>query len=140
MKSRRAFTTAPFCDYLGSKYKDKKIFHTNQTHWAHIVHDMGHVFASKKNFSESDEFSFFAWELALVKDIKGSTRSWSISNHNYRVFELTNPEKNDKNGFQPYSDWSELSPRGKALAIRVSTKMGRKIKILSKDNKPLAIR
>ena len=50
-----------------------------------IVHEIGHVFASKKQPYSSKEFGFFGWEYTLCQRVGITLKAWRKSHAHYQV-------------------------------------------------------
>jgi len=73
---RKDFYGAPFTSGLGILWSKKKIYCTNSSEWPGVVHEMGHVFTSKKDPNHADDWEFFGWEYATF---------WVEKNRDYIV-------------------------------------------------------
>lgn len=78
---------APFAVELAVNYEKKAIYCVAPA-WYELVHEMGHVFASRKSPRQSNDFDFLGWEWMLARQLKG-VRKWIEGNADYGV----NPEE-----------------------------------------------
>lgn len=80
------FQPAPFTDKnLGVDYINKIVYYANKP-WYSILHEMGHVFASREEPNRAtNEYDFFGWELAVVKLIGANVDEWVRGNCDYVV-------------------------------------------------------
>jgi hypothetical protein len=90
---------APFLDSdirLGFDWGNKVIYYESRADICALIHEMGHVFASKsppgKIFGE-DEFDFFGWEYLLALKAGLSTDEFINMNDAYQV---TNSDGEDR--------------------------------------------
>lgn len=83
--SAREYNAAPFDNYLGINWDKKIVYYVDDVQWPAIIHELGHLLATKKRPWECVEFDFFGWELAVVSEIGGSIDRWLESNHEYGV-------------------------------------------------------
>jgi hypothetical protein len=74
---------APFTSLLATDWNRKKIYHVD-SHWADIIHEMGHVFAARTDPNNCCEYDFFGWELMLARRV-GSLVAWVKRNEEYLV-------------------------------------------------------
>ena len=75
---RRGWSTAPFCANIGVYWAKKVIAHKKVGFsTAGLVHEMGHVFASKTppNAKDTDEVDFLGWEVTLAASL-GIRAAW----------------------------------------------------------------
>jgi hypothetical protein len=99
------YSWAPFGGKKAIQYDTKKIFVCSplKDHYVHdIIHEMGHVFASKVEPGPSDEFTFLGWEMAVAQHIGLSWSQWQTGN-NYQVA----PQKNHKSWAQEIHHFHE---------------------------------
>lgn len=83
--SSGTFADAPFAHNVGVDFKRKRIlWHGKQPTVGNLIHEVGHVFASKKEPFSSDEWSFFGWEHATARYV-GAERSWFKASYDYYV-------------------------------------------------------
>jgi len=50
-----------------------------------IIHEMGHVFASKEPPDSSEEYDFFGWEREVARRVGISLKAWVYSNRHYGI-------------------------------------------------------
>lgn len=80
------WSNAPFSSHdLGVKWTNKEVVYCGDVQWTEIVHEMGHVFASKNNPDRSSEFDFFGWEHALCLELGLPVQEWIDGNKDYVV-------------------------------------------------------
>jgi hypothetical protein len=78
-------TSAPFSCYLGINYEARKIYYVGTPHPCDIIHEMGHIFASKKPPEEAYEWDFFGWEYLLARKVGLSLNRFIESNLLYNL-------------------------------------------------------
>jgi len=77
---------APFsASPLGIVWKTKRLYYTKDALWPEVIHELGHLLASKVPPRSSSEYEFFGWELALVHRIGASLDHWLANNRLYGV-------------------------------------------------------
>lgn len=81
------FEQAPFCQYVGIVWASKELYYTKKTHWAEIIHELGHLVACPKPPKGSIEWDFFGWEIALMYYIQGDFSEWVKNNKEYAVLD-----------------------------------------------------
>lgn len=85
---RLGFYEAPFvAGKLGSFPAKKVVVYTDEDwcEWPNLIHEMGHVFASKKDIPFQDEYEFFGWEYAVVRLIGCPVDHWRECNADYVI-------------------------------------------------------
>ena len=75
------FSAAPFTtNDIGTNFRAKALFYSeeNPPTWGDIVHEMGHLFATKygPNNAKCVEPHWVGWEYALVKKIRAPVKQW----------------------------------------------------------------
>lgn len=78
------FSGAPFTRQLGIDWSRKIVYHVD-AHWADLIHEIGHVFATLADPDACQEFDFLGWEFVLAKKIGGSLATWIKKNAEYVV-------------------------------------------------------
>lgn len=110
---------APFTHYrLSISWKEKTIFYDEEeVHWCDVIHEMAHVFGCRVPPRASMEIYFLGFEMALVRKIKGSMRTWWNHNGQYGV---GSAEKTDKFPFPKFmsGEIGGLSPNEKRKLAR----------------------
>jgi hypothetical protein len=84
---RRGWSTAPFCANIGVYWAKKVIAHKKVGFsTAGLVHEMGHVFASKTppNNKHTDEVDFLGWEVTLAARL-GIRAAWVREMSSYGI-------------------------------------------------------
>ena len=86
----RGFSHAQYtCGELGVLYLEKLIVYVPnsapEVEPVSLVHEMGHVFASRSRPNSSKEFGFFGWEYMLCQRVGITIAAWRKSHANYRV-------------------------------------------------------
>jgi len=80
---------APFTNYnLAAHFRRKIIaFDPKKIQWPHLIHEMGHVFASKSgpHSAACNEYDFYGWEHAVAKHVRGRMSEWYHHNSDYVV-------------------------------------------------------
>jgi hypothetical protein len=83
---KRGLYHAPFAENIGINWKRKIVYGPlSQSFWPVLIHEAGHVFGSKVNPKRSDDYSFFGWEIAVIKHIGADLSQWEYSNREYAV-------------------------------------------------------
>jgi hypothetical protein len=81
----RSWYDAPFTGgRLGVLWRKKEIIYAGDEPWPGILHEMGHVFAAKRNPSLADEYNFLGWEHVMAH-VVGDVKYWREHNANYGV-------------------------------------------------------
>ncbi len=90
---------SPFSAWLGVDYPNKRVYGTKEADLGEIIHEMGHVFASRRSTNFSEEYDFFGWEFAVAQKV-GLVGEWLESSGNYSVgctdfaeFEVLTPDQ-----------------------------------------------
>lgn len=60
---------SPFDFAVGADFDQKIVYYKAGADPGSIIHEMGHVFASKEKPDNSEEFDFFGWEYAVAKQV-----------------------------------------------------------------------
>lgn len=94
---KKNFFKAPFTEDLIGILWPKEIIYSGAVHWASIIHEMGHAFATDELPPHSKEWNFFGWEYAVVKLIKAPIKEWLKENKYYVI---------EKNGIRNLGDLS----------------------------------
>jgi hypothetical protein len=82
---KRNFYRAPFtADLIGILWP-KEIIYSGKVHWASIIHELGHAFATDKIPPISEEWNFFGWEYAMTKLINAPIKEWLAENKDYGI-------------------------------------------------------
>jgi len=127
MARRFSYSEAPFSsNMIGVAWKKKWVITSGTILWTDVIHEMGHVFASKKSPETSDEWAFFGWEYALVKHVRGPFDVWKENNKDYAV--------NDGGLF------GHLRADQIATLLKERTGAARELGLLDKRGRPVAIR
>jgi hypothetical protein len=117
---------APFSSHdLGIHWAKKQVIYSLPAEWPEIVHEMGHVFACKKNPGRSDESTFLGWEYAVALYIGGPMNEWDNCMGDYGV------------EGQEYGSLSKAEQQ-EVLAERLA--FAKKKGLIAQDGTPLAIR
>jgi hypothetical protein len=73
----------PFNGKIAVSHEDKVIVCSEEIpSVGHLIHEMGHVFATTKKPNDSNEWDFFAWEVALAKEL-GVYSTWLMESEDY---------------------------------------------------------
>lgn len=119
---------APFTrELLAIDYYDKIVYHTGNSKWYHIIHEMAHIFACQNEPYNAIEFDFLGWEYITAKYIKAPLNQWHSDMKYYVV---------DKNGTRFWS----LSKYKKAKLIKDRIIFAKENNLISRFNKPLSVR
>ena len=97
---------------------------SSRVHVPALIHEAGHVFASKVPPDSADEFAWLGWEYVLARKL-GATEAWIAGNKDYGLGDLE------------FGDLTEAS-RLDLLAERIQE--GIRQKIISPDLEPLPVR
>ncbi len=130
---------APFNSNLGLNFRGKKIYIYNldKVSFGDVIHEMGHCFATKSLPNKSEEWNFFGWEYALVKNLRLSIKKWIENNSAYMVQYKYLPNiLNSKNLF----DFGDLNKNIRSSLLKERVAYAKKIKIVNKNNEAIAIR
>lgn len=128
------FSFAPFSsNMLGVIWDEKLVCYSGRVSWIEVVHEMGHVFASKlpPNTKGIDEGDFFGWEYRIVETIGASVGEWMVSNRDYGV--------GDFDGGR-YDEFGGLSTRRQWDFINMCIEKGIKAGNLDAEERPLSVR
>lgn len=109
------FWGAPFTSNLGILWREKIIVYTGAHAWSAILHEMGHVFASRKDPTHSEEYDFLGWEYAIARSV-GPLSEWWAGNEDY--------------GTSDGETFGSLSPAKKRALIRDRVAHSRAIGLL----------
>lgn len=135
---KESYSEAPFsANNLGVIWEEKKIVFSGDVHWYELVHEMGHVFASRVCPYEADEVSFFGWEYALAKQLRGVSE-WKEQNKDYAIAPTLPSEKTG-----PGESWEEFGmyTNGRQMEIiRERVKYAKSVGLLDDALQPMAIR
>lgn len=81
-----SFREAPFTSNLGIDLKSYQILFAGAKHpWPHLVHEAGHLLATKLPPENSKEISFLGWEISVVKHLSLSMDYWVKNNSDYSI-------------------------------------------------------
>lgn len=78
---------SPFARHLGVNHKRKTVYaavDSAESQIGALIHEIAHVFATRKGPDACKEFDFLGWEIALAREI-GCYRTWSADNSDYAV-------------------------------------------------------
>lgn len=113
----------------------KNIAFEEKTHWADVIHAMGHVFASNKElqFCPGDNcYEFHGWEFAVVNLIQAPIEIWYKTNNEYIVSFDETPDD--------CVDFGTLNDFEKQRYLNQALERAKKLKIVDDEYKPLSIR
>ena len=113
----------------------KDIAFEEKTHWADVIHAMGHVFAVNKElqFCPGDDCAeFHGWEFAMVKLIGASLEIWYKMNSEYVISFDDHP--ND------FIDFGMLNDSERERYLNQALEHAKSLKIVDDQYKPLSIR
>jgi len=122
------YVKAPFRSRppFGVNYKERRVYYTPNVAPADLIHEMGHVFATRRSPDKPcAEFNFFGWEHALARKF-GLFREWEKSNGLYKV---TNE-----------LFYRELWPKDRKALLAKTLKAAQKRGLVSPNGVPLSIR
>lgn len=129
--TRRAWSEAPFTYEHAVNYRRGIILASDEhASPSAIIHEMGHVFVSLKPPRNSDEVTWFGWEMLLAKKL-GFYELWFKDNQHYS---LDNPETNS------VDDFGWLEPREQQAAMKQCIALGKKIGCITPRLKPIPLR
>jgi hypothetical protein len=60
------------------------IYHGERLKAAHLIHEMGHLFACGDAVENSEEYDFFGWEWCLARMV-GGEQEWRDDNEHYGI-------------------------------------------------------
>jgi hypothetical protein len=122
---------APFTGDLAVDWAKRKIlFYGNKHPWPHLVHEAGHLLASKVTPDNSNEISFLGWEVSVVKHLNLSMEYWVKNNSDYGIDEKL------------YADIGALArvPQDFEDYMKKHIDYAKKHKMVSEDGVPLVVR
>lgn len=120
---------APFCKRqpLGVIYSQKLICYSGRRPpWYEVIHEMGHVFASRSRPALSSELSFLGWEYVMAQHLTDDLRKWFQWMEDYNV--------KDHKPFGFLTKGAQLRFLNEAVA------QGKRYGNISKEGDPLSIR
>ena len=79
------YEPAPFKRGLGVRWAEKEIVAIEGMDWPSLVHEAGHILASKEPPQRSDEYAFLGWEFALCQHLGLPLREWYEQNRDYSL-------------------------------------------------------
>jgi hypothetical protein len=86
---RAGFSGAPFTSRarLGVFYARKQVVlvPSSELNLMDVLHELAHVFASKKSPNNADEYNFLGWEWAFAHRLGVSRREWQRGLANYQL-------------------------------------------------------
>lgn len=124
---------APFCKKqpLGVIYSQKLICYSDRRPpWYEVLHEMGHVFASRSHPSKSKELSFLGWEYVMAQHLTEDLRKWFSWMGDYNV--VTCRLFCESLGF--------LTKRDQLLVLNEAIAQGKRYGNIGKDGTPLSVR
>lgn len=145
-KAFPAFFDSPFTSYdLGIIWTEKKVVYTEKARlsgkmmWGHILHEMGHVFASTEEPDRGNEFDFFGWEYAVVHHLQLDEVNWDKAQQDYCI------EYSPGCSGVYYMDYGQICRPGapavhRTLFLAERLQEARKLGLLNDDFTPKAIR
>lgn len=121
---------SPFAEWHGIDWRKKRIVTVHgQAKINAVIHEMGHVFASRHHPDSGDgdaEFDFFGWEVAVAKMV-GAFRTWSAGNNSYSVTD-------------DGDSWGNCAGHKRRRIIVERVARARELKLLDAFLRPVAIR
>jgi hypothetical protein len=97
LASVRGYSWAPFTSTgLGVHYNSLTVVMQTPVRdhrVAEVIHEMGHVFASKKKPDDSNEFDFFGWEMATARAIGLPWEHWRDGTRDYQLWDAPRREE-----------------------------------------------
>ena len=93
---RSGFSPAPFGCYCGVHYRDRAVIlgaPLREHLVAEVIHEMGHVFASRKSPDASEEFDFLGWEMATARHVGLPWAAWRRGSKNYQLWDIRREER-----------------------------------------------
>lgn len=128
-KHSKTFYECPFARaQLGLDFSKKHVLYTTEhvpPEWPEIIHEMGHVFASKKAPPFSDEWSFLGWEYATCLHLCGDVEVWKRNMSDYNV---------------EHVDFGSLSPRKQNALLVERLTCAKRVGLVSPAGVPLTVR
>ena len=101
---------------LGIDWAKKQIVGVPLVHWADVIHEMGHLFASFEDPEHSDEMKFFGWEFLLAKQV-GDPRVWIKKNDDYGLGNGYGLEEFEEQDFGALNSKEKRKILKKAIAV-----------------------
>lgn len=122
------FYEAPFAGYkLGVDWPKRHVLSVRAPRWPDVIHELGHLFATKDDPIKADEYGFFGWEYRLAVFIGGNLRTWVKNNHHYMV--------NDGE----FGDFGELPPKRREQLLLERVQAAQALGIVTAEGVPLAL-
>lgn len=124
------FYEAPFAGYkLGVDWPKRHVLSVRAPRWPDVIHELGHLFATKDDPIKADEYGFFGWEYRLAVFIGGNLRTWARNNHHYVVF---------YSGFGDHP-FGGLAPEERKIVIQERVQAAQALGIVTAEGIPLAL-
>lgn len=127
--------SCPFQMGLGINHSKKIIScrHDISINTGAIIHEMGHVFASRLSPDDSDEWSFFGWEWAVAKKVGLLLKNFILQNKEYLVYKPSN------SSFNKLVSFGNLSVSDRRKLLKTATELSIKKKLIV-NGQPVSIR
>lgn len=120
------FTLCPFSDKLAIDWPGKRVLYQRGAKVGDMIHELGHVFASKLEPKKAREMDFFGWEFALAKEV-GVVKEWVLASKGYCI-----NSDGEEFGMLSRDDQSDL--------IEEFVTRGRSSGLLDRDCRPKSVR
>lgn len=131
----------PFESRLYVQYDRMRIVSSESTSWVSIIHEMGHVFASRVVPDKSDEVMFFGWEYLVAKKIRANIGAWKRGQAGYSIgAEVLGMVRATSDGLTSSHDFDYLSGPEQMRVIRFQIETGKSLGIIDADGNPVSIR
>ena len=80
------FYEAPFTGGIGVNWKTRSIYDSRANRpWPEILHEAGHLLASKVNPKESSAYDFLGWEICVAQKLGLPMGEWWRNNNPYSI-------------------------------------------------------
>lgn len=94
---------APFTNDLAVNWEKRQIVYSGDKHpWPHLVHEAGHLLATRFTPENSNELHFLGWEMAFVQHLKLSMEYWHKNNSDYGIDQVIDSVRYNNIGSYPY--------------------------------------
>lgn len=142
--NRRGWSTAPFCSNIGIYWAKKIIVHKKVGFTtAGLIHEMGHVFASKlhPNHRMAEEAEFLGWEVVLATQM-GIRRQWMREMEAYNVNLKSEDDDDDEMNDGQYTQYAlgELTRAERKKVFTKAIALAQKLGSLGPDREIRSIR
>jgi hypothetical protein len=129
LRDRPGISEAPFTsNVLGVNYRKRIVYHSDNPEPGELIHEMGHIFASRKNTTWAEEFAFFGWEYRLAIHA-GCVDNWLKNTGRYNIRVAGRLE-----------EFGDLSEEDRQSVLRKRVAYGQRTGRIDSDGNPLSLR